>query len=394
MGDPPAGLFAAVEGYAGAVPPMTRRRAFSRPFLAAGALLLLLPSSSCSTHPGSVAGQAARAGAVVVRATFRDSPLAGARVEFRLPPEGPGKTPVAVGTTDREGIAAFDLPPGRYLLSARWTKDGDGSRPVAPGDRYAWFGGNPVFKAQEDSKVIFLSMEEFPEPPATVGEPAGGTGVGGRVLADGAPVDGASVFAYVRTETSFHDPGFAVSAPTGADGSFVIELPPGDYYLLVRKRSGGGVAGPMRKGDMFGYYPGNPVAVRAGGYRLLSIPAIALKLRNVPTYSGMYKGAALIEGRIVAHDGTPRAGAYAALYENPDLLNRPAYLSEETGADGRFRLPVPVPGTFFLGARSGYGGAPGRGDVYGRFEGNAEHSVTVGRGDHLEGVVITVHEVR
>ena len=372
---------------------MLNRRIRARPFLAAGALFSLCLLSSCSLHPGPVTGPPAGTGAVMVRATFREIPLAGVRVEFRRSPLESAETPVAVGMTNGEGIASFGIPPGRYFLVARWTKDGDVSRPVAPGDRYAWFGGNPVYVDRGAQKEIFLGLEEFPEPPATVGEPAGGTGAAGRVLTGGAPVEGASVFAYVRTESAFRGLGFAASAPTGTDGSFVIDLPPGDYYLLARKRASGGIAGPMRKGDLFGYYPGNPVSVRPGGYRLLSIPATALKLRNIPSWSGQYKGAALLEGRIVGPDGKPRAGVYAALYDNPDLLNRPVFLSDVTGADGRFRLPVPVPGTYYLGARSGYGGAPGPGDLYGRFEGNAAHSVTFREGDHFTGIVITVNEV-
>jgi len=365
-----------------------------RPLLSAGALFfLLLLLFSCSLRSGTVAGSPAGAGAVMVRASFREIPLAGVRVEFRRSPVDSSETPVAVGTTDGEGIASFGIPPGKYFLSARWMKDGDDSRPVAPGDRYAWFGGNPVYVDRGAPKEIYLGLEEFPEPPPTVGEPAAGTGVAGRVLSGGAPVEGASVFAYVRTETAFRDLGFAASAPTATDGSFVVDLPPGDYYLLARKRAGGGLAGPMRKGDLFGYYPGNPVSVRPGGYRLLSIPATALKLRNVPSYSGKYQGVALLEGRIVGTDGKPRAGVYAALYDNPALLNRPVFLSDMTGPDGRFRLPVPLPGTYYLGARSGYGGAPGPGDLYGRFEGNAAHSVSFREGDHLDGIVITVNEV-
>ncbi|MDD5760882.1 MAG: carboxypeptidase-like regulatory domain-containing protein [bacterium] len=365
----------------------------TRPLLSAGAILFLLLLSSCSLHSGIVTGSHPGEGAVTVRATFREIPLAGVRVEFRRSPGESAETPVASGMTNGDGIASFGIPTGKYFLVARWAKDADFSRPVAPGDRYAWFGGNPVYMQPGPPREIFLGLEEFPEPPATVGEPAGGTGVAGRVLSGGAPVEGASVFAYVRTEAAFRDLGFAASAPTGADGSFVIDLPPGSYYLITRKRASGGIAGPMRKGDLFGYYPGNPVSVRLGGYRLLSVPATALKLRNVPSYSGKYKGAALLEGRIVGPDGKPRAGVYAALYDNPDLLNRPVFLSDVTGADGRFRLPVPVPGTYFLGARSGYGGAPGPGDLYGRYEGNAAHSVTFREGDHLTGIDVTVNEV-
>ena len=361
---------------------------------AAGFLVFALWSCSHTQGGGSPvaweSGGPAGRSAVIVRVSYLEAPLPDARAALL---RSVGGTAVALGRTDREGRAEFDLPPGRYFLVAEWRRDSDYARPIAAGDRYAYFGGNPVYVDRGAPKEIFLGLEEFPEPPATVGEPAEGTGVAGRVLSGGAPVEGASVFAYARTESAFRDLGFAASAPTGTDGSFVIDLPPGDYFLLARKRASGGIAGPMRKRDLFGYFPGNPVSVRPGAYRLLSIPATALKLRNIPSWSGQYKGATLIEGRIVGSDGKPRGGVYAALYDNPDLLNRPAFLSDVTGPDGRFRLSVPVPGTYYLGARSGYGGAPGPGDLYGRFEGNAAHSVMVREGDNLTGIVITVNEV-
>ncbi|MGE5188762.1 MAG: hypothetical protein ACM3NF_01760, partial [Gemmatimonadota bacterium] len=104
--------------------------------------------------------------------------------------------------------------------------------------------------------------------------------------------------------------------------------------------------------------------------------------------------AAFVEGRILGRDGKARRGVYAALYDNPELLNRPVFLSDVTGSDGRYRLPVPVPGTYYLGARDGYGGSPAPGDLYGRYEGSPDHSVTVRDGDRLTGVDIVVEEVR
>lgn len=336
-------------------------------------------------------GVLARETAVAVRVTWLEAPLPDTRVGFL---RSIGGTAVVLGMTDKEGRASFDLPPGRYYLVAEWRRDADYARSIAPGDRYAYFGGNPVFVGREGgAREFFVGIEEFAAPPAPGGEPEGGTGVAGRVISGGVPVEGAHVYAYLRTDSSFRDLGFAASVPTASDGSFVMDLPPGEYHLLARKRATGAVAGPMRKGDLFGYYPGNPVSVRPGGYLLLSIPATVLKLRNTPSWSGQYKGVALLEGKIVGNDGKPRAGVHAALYDNPDLLNRPVFLSDATGPDGIFRLPVPVAGTYYLGARSGYGGAPGPGDLYGRFEGNAAHSVTFHEGDHLAGIVITVNEV-
>ncbi len=297
------------------------------------------------------------------------------------------------GVTDEKGDSVFDLSAGRYFLVVRWRPDGDYGRPIALGDRFAYFGGNPVYAAPGPPRELYIGLEEFLDPGPPVPAPAGGTGVSGRVVAGGIPIPGAHVSAYLRTETAFRDLGFAASAPTGEDGSFLLDLPPGSYYLVARKRAAGGVAGPLRKGDRFGYYPANPVQVTAGRYVQVAIPVTSLKLRNAPAYSGEYQAASFVEGRILDGRGRPRKGIYAALYDNPDLLNRPVFLSDVTGEDGRYRLPVPVPGTYFLGARSGYGGAPAPGDLYGRYEGNPEHSITLHEGDRLTGIDIVVNEV-
>lgn len=329
----------------------------------------------------------------IVRVTYREVPVAGARVEWRRSPEAGGESPAVSGSTDDQGNAAFDLPAGRYFLFVQWRRDGDYGRPVAPGDRFAYFGGNPVYAAPGPLRELYIGLEEFLEPGLPVPEPPGGTGVAGRVVAGGFPVSGVYVGAYFRTETAFRDLGFAASAPTAEDGSFILDLPPGKYYLVARKRAAGGVAGPLRKGDQFGYYAANPVLVAAGRYARVAIPLTALKLRNTPVYSGEYKAASSIEGRILDASGRPRKGVYAALYDNPDLLNKPVFLSDVTGEDGRYRLPVPVAGRYHLGARSGYGGSPAPGDLYGRYEGNPEHSVTVKEGDRLTGIDIVVNEV-
>ena len=366
-------------------------RISSLPFRAAGAhLFLLLLFSSCSLHGTEVSGHPSGAVAVVVRAAFRDAPLAGVRVEFLRSPGESGEAPVAAGVTDRKGLAAFDLPPGRYFLVARWAKDGDPARPVAPGDRFGYFGGNPVFVAAGGTREIFLGVEEVLPPPAVPGPAVGTTGVAGVVLVDGAPAPDAHVFAYLKSEGGFRDTGFAASSPTDADGGFVLELPPGKYFLLARKRAGGFVAGPLRKGDLFGYAPGNPVTIADGTVLRIAIPATLLKLRNAPAWSAGYPAAASIEGRIVDQAGNPVRGVYAALYDNPDLLNRPVFLSDVSGADGKYHLPVPVPGRYYLAARSGYGGPPAPGDLYGRYEGNPEHVVTLREGDHRTGIDVTV----
>jgi hypothetical protein len=364
-------------------------------------LLLLAAAFGCAAGVPAGGGPAgngeSRSAEASVRATWKDAPLAGVRVEWRkdVSPGDPG--PVAAATTDAQGIARMKVPHGRWFLLAQWRADGNYSRPAMSGDRFSFFGGNPVHLAGGPPREIFLSLVELTDPPAPspADEPApAGGGVSGRVLADGVPLPDAHVFAYLRTDTAFRDMGFAASAPTGPDGSFFLDLPPGRYWLVARKRASGGVAGPLRKGDAFGYHPSNPVEVAKGQLVRITLPATTLRLRNTPGYSASSAAASYIEGRILGADGKPKGGVYAALYDNPDLLNRPLYLSEVTGPDGRYRLPVPVPGTYYLGARNGYGGSPAPGDLYGRYEGNPAHSVTVREGDRMTGFDVVVAEVR
>lgn len=369
--------------------------------LAWGAVIILLAaaSSSCSiagrnAAPGAPSpdGDGGRSG-VAVRVTFREAALPGASVAWRGSLRQ-GEPPVCSGLTDGNGTAFCPLVPGRYFLVAQWRRDGDYVRPIAPGDRFAYFGGNPVYVSRGPAREIVLTLEEFALPPQGAPEPAGASGVAGVVLSGGVPVPDAQVSAYLRADGGFRDLGFAGSGPTAADGGFLLDLPPGDYYLVARKRAGGGIAGPLRKGDAFGYYAANPVTVVPGRLARVAIPVTVLRLRNAPAYSGESTAAAFVEGRILGRDGRPRRGVYAALYDNPDLLNRPVFLSDVTGDDGRYRLPVPAPGTYYLGARDSYGGSPAPGDLYGRYEGSPDHSLAVRDGDRLTGIDIVVEEVR
>lgn len=362
--------------------------------------LLALAQAGCSLPRGTGPERSAdgpargKSSRIQVRVTFRELPAAGALVEWRDLPDAAGKDSEKRGSTDGRGMASFDLPPGRYFLVAHLRGDGDYARPIAPGDRFAYFGGNPVYAAPGPPREMYVTLEEYANVSDPLPVPPGGTGIAGRVTAGGAPVADARVSAYHRADTAFRDPGFAASAPTGGDGGFVLDLLPGKYFLVARKRAAGGAAGPLRKGDLFGYFPANPVIVETGRYAQAAIPATILRQRNAPAWSGGYEASSRIEGRILDAAGRPRQGAYAALYDNPDLLNRPLFISDVTGPDGRYRLPVPVAGRYHLGARSGYGGAPAAGDLYGRYEGNPDHSVAVGEGDRLVGFDIVVDEVR
>lgn len=349
-------------------------------------LLALASLSSChSTIPDrpSAGVSPKRDGAYAVRVIWKEASLSGARIEWRLRPEGEA---VLSRKALSKGIEAFDPAPGTYFVVADWRSDGDFARPLKPGDRFGYFGMNPVVVVPNAEGDVTLPLEEVP---ATLPVSSGGTGVSGRVTLKGEPVSGVVVSAFPRFEVGFRDRGFLASAQSDASGDFRFDLPPGNYYLLARQRSGGGVVGPMQKGDLFGYAPMNPVMVEVGGYSSASIPMV--RLNNID--AAAVRAKASVAGIIVDVSGKPVEGAYAALYETPELLGRPAYHSEPTGKDGVFHLPVPVPGTYFLGARTGYGGAPSPGDWYGRYEETPDHAVAIRPDERLQNLKIVVEKV-
>jgi hypothetical protein len=75
------------------------------------------------------------------------------------------------------------------------------------------------------------------------------------------------------------------------------------------------------------------------------------------------------------------------------MLNRPLYVSQPSGPDGRFVLSFPKGGTYYLAARDELGGTPAPGELYGRYQGSPDHSVRIRTGKTLQDIEIRVEEV-
>jgi hypothetical protein len=67
-------------------------------------------------------------------------------------------------------------------------------------------------------------------------------------------------------------------------------------------------------------------------------------------------------------------------------------VSVPTGADGNFSLFLSDGGTYYIGARSAFGGPLEPGEWVGTFDGQADHSVTVTRGANDDLGMIIVKE--
>lgn len=343
-------------------------------------LLSLLPAlllGGCVASSPDLSSPASLSG----KANYGGEPVAGVRISaypadsHSLGEVAPYRTPPTAG----DGRFALPLPPGDYYLLA----DGEGL--------FTYYGRNPVTVSGEAPLEVNLGMVQthgaLPE-----GEPLIETGVLGRVAVDGEPQAGAMIFVYTDLGSHLKGMGYAMGGPTDEGGLFEVALPPGTYYLLARLRQGAGRLGPLKAGDLIGYLPGNPVRVAQG-----EVTRVALPLLEVPQKVDQAKdrlfGRTAIHGVIVDAGGNPVSGVRAVLYDNPQMLNRPLFVSRPSDPDGRFVLSFPHGGTYYLAARNTLGGAPGPGDLFGTYDESPDHALEVREGEVLEGVRVVVEEM-
>lgn len=293
---------------------------------------------------------------------------------FHLPPALP---PFAKTLTDDNGDFSFDVPEGVYLAVAR--KD----------DMFSFYGRNPV-RLTTDTRGLALPLLPIHGAAKKEAKPDE-EGITGRVMQNGVPVLGAQVFAYLHASRGLRGPGYGASEPTGMDGTYSINLPPGTYFIAARQRGGKWTTGTLRPGDLFGVLPVFPLVISPGEQIVADFETI-----EVPSRKQMSKlrGAfAKISGRIIDGKGRPLPGMRAALYANAQLFDRPLAASEPADEEGRFFLETPLSGTFTLGARQFLGGPPQSGELVGFYEGEDGVMITVELDKHLSDLDIIVQNV-
>jgi hypothetical protein len=206
------------------------------------------------------------------------------------------------------------------------------------------------------------------------------------------PLVGAVVYVYGEGENLF-GPARVISEPTGEDGSYALNLPPGKYMVVVRKRQSGDSTGPVNAGDL----RGDPVqlTVEAGKPVKLELSA-QIKVSNEKAFPGPDNTAKTgIAGTVRDEKGKPVANVRVHVYDHIQMSERPKYVSEKTGPDGRYAVALPRGGTYYIAARDRFGGPPRIGDLYGRYdEGTVDPSgVVVRKGQMTDNVDMTVHKI-
>jgi hypothetical protein len=327
---------------------------------------------------------AGEAGVLEGRVVHGIDPVSGIKVSAYKSLDFTGE-PLGTAATDAEGLYRLELPAGLYALFAR--DDGRGL--------FAFCGRNPVAVAEGRSWAGLQAVKMTPPQVAPYDDEYSGA-IEGRVLFEGEPVAEARVYLYLDADTDLKGQGYRLSPPTGAQGRFSFEgLPESSYFLVARKRAGGGRVGPVREGDLQGVFHANPLYVKAGHLQQISIPMVTKMQQESGSETFVRATGMAVKGRAVNAEGAPLAGVHAFAY--PDRVighQRPASLSLPTGEDGRFTLFFTEPGIYYIGAREEYGDSPMPGELFGMYDETADHGLEVVEGKTLRDVRIMVEPIR
>jgi len=216
------------------------------------------------------------------------------------------------------------------------------------------------------------------------------SGIRGQIIvANEGAAAGAFVYAYDSPYNDMRVPTKLISPPAAQDGSYQLDLAPGTYYIVARRRVSGDPRGYLVKGDYEGKYMTNPVVVEPGSYKEVNISISKLEGAFLMAPYLPEKTETGISGTVKDENGTPVRGAYVMVYTDSEMIGLPQHLSRPTDADGGYTVPLP-PGTYYVAARLKYGGLPRKGEPYGTYDQNKQHMVEIGEKELMTGVDVTL----
>ena len=221
----------------------------------------------------------------------------------------------------------------------------------------------------------------------------GKTGISGKITVKetGAPAVGAYVNIYPDTLSNLLGPSQYISTPTSGDGSYSINVPPGTYYVVARKRESGQPSGPLSPGDLFSEHQRVVTTVIDGKMSLVDLSLAPMK---APMFfkkaTGEIQTDTGIKGKLIDSTGKPVPGSFALAYNDTDTKRLPDFASTLSDSEGNFVIYLPQGGTYFLGARVHAWDMPRPGELYGKFGDPDPTPVAVADGSFTEGIEIVL----
>ena len=298
------------------------------------------------------------------RLMHREHAVAGARVAAVRNPGIEFLEERVFVTAGPDGRAVLALAPGVWYLSA------SAASPAV----FGWHGANPVqVRGGESLEIAIPAVPAVADPVLTHVAP-GEEAVAGEVAGEEGNIARAGVVFYLDAATQFRGPGY-LETETDERGGFEARVSPGRYWIVARRRSGQQPFGPLEPGDIFGFYPGNPLEVREGERLEVRIPAVRVLKKS--GWSGPSALRARVTGTIRDAAGRPLPGYRAFLHGKEAMLGKPEFVSEPSGVDGGYLIWVDREGTFYLGARAEIGAARGQREAIGFYRGSPDHAIGV-----------------
>ncbi len=221
----------------------------------------------------------------------------------------------------------------------------------------------------------------------------GKTGITGQVLLkeNGVPLADAYVNIYPDAMSNLLGPSQFISSPTDAQGRYNLEVPPGTYYVVARKRVSGLPSGPLSPGDLYSEHERISTQVVAGKLSVVDLPVAEMK---APMFfkkqMSPQEGTTGIRGVLLDGAGKPVPGSFAIAYVNAEMQRLPDYVSTLTDGDGNFTIYLPKGGTYYLGGRIHAWDMPRPGELYGRLGGETPQPVAVKQGAFVEDIRIVL----
>ncbi|MBU0730547.1 MAG: hypothetical protein KKE17_00525 [Proteobacteria bacterium] len=296
-------------------------------------------------------------------------------------------------SADKEGLFSIEMPLGSYYFTTSGKHNGK--------DYFAFHGNNPFAICD---KNVWLALMANPVTSARYSP--GETSISGLVTFKGKPLKDAYISIYLPTAKTFKGLGLKTES-INQDGSFHIPISAGKYVLVAKKLIGSSGIRPPQRGDLFGYFPANPVEVKEGQIAHIEIPSYPkgdrtafidipeVKTNDFITVEDLSasRGSG-IKGKVVDADGKAIHNIYVMAYENTAPVFQMYHLSHgtqyssRTDKDGNYFIPIDTSGEYFVVARDTLGDGPHRGEVYGLYQDNPMHKVIFNNGDLVEDVDI------
>jgi hypothetical protein len=324
---------------------------------------------------------------------FQNQPLVQAQLEVYLRADKDRSVqPFAVGSTDSNGRFLVNLPPGDYfLIGKQRTVDASGRTRMLMAES----PDNPHQVKAGIKAIVPFNLREMGREGGLIAD--ADTGLGGTLTVGGEPVAYAFVYIYTEDAGGLIGPSYGEAVQADGEGRFQVDLPAGRYFLVARSRTDGSRSGELTPGDLNGTYSGNPVEVARGErIKLDSFPMQPINARVqaerqaagtfVPTDTAL-------TGLVADSNGEPVDGVYVFAYLDSRMVGKPVYISAPSDEDGQFQLYLGDGGTYFIGARSAYGGPLEPGEWVGTYEGQSDHSIRIATGNKESLGTLIVREV-